>query len=379
MTRFPRAARLVATLLLCLPGCGGEVSDEDLPDGDLDASALEEEADGRTISSTPPLQLFVAHGGSDKADGRSVDAPLATLEGAQAKLREYLPTIDREVEIRIAYDGGRAYQGQEVVWSHFSPDFTISFMPADFQPGMRLADLKGRPLFDGKSVCEKKAPETKPNTGEFCKFFVVDGKSRPASRLRFYYLHIRHYTTTGLALHNDGEGHNLVYGCRFEKIGNLYFPEQRQGFTAIGISSSDHNVIRNNHFVDIRNKPVDNRFMHAVYMNVQSSHNTVIHNDVLRVSGDAMKVRHYSNYNSVEHNTIRYSGVAAFLDWPEGGRKECFSWENVFRHNKVVCSYGGGSSEVIKLRPPPEPDNGNPLCVSLGHRVLSGDNSNSCP
>ena len=199
-----------------------------------------------------------------------------------------------------------------------SPDFTISFMPSDFEPGLRLADIKGRPLFDGKSVCAKKTHATASSGGEFCKFFLIDGKSRPASRLRFFYL-------------------------------------------------------------DIRNKPSDDKFMHGVYMNVQSSHNTVAYNNVLRVSGDAMKVRHYSNYNVILHNIIRDAGVSAFLDWPEGGRKECFSWENVFRHNEIHCGYGGTWSEVIKLRPPPEPDGGNPLCVAHGSRVLASDNSNSCP
>jgi len=320
-------ARWIAVFLVVYhAGCGGTLlpgEEQDDFDGDLDES--DEQLDERQVSGAPPFRLYVAHGGNDGADGRWSGAPLATLAGAQARLRSYLPTINRNVEIRIAYDGGKAYRGQEVVWSHMSPDHTISFMPSDYGPGMRLSDIAGRPLFDGKSLCEKKAPETSKSAGEHCKFFVIDGRSRPASRLRFYYLSITHYTTTGIALHNSGEGRNVVYGCKFMKIGNLYFPKQRAGYTAIGISSSDHNRIRNNHFVDIRNKVADNRFMHAVYMNVLSSDNTVTYNNVLRVSGDPFKVRHYSNRNRITHNTLRYAGVAAFLDWPEGGRKECFS------------------------------------------------------
>jgi hypothetical protein len=100
---------------------------------------------------------------------------------------------------------------------------------------------------------------------------------------------------------------------------------------------------------------------------------------VLRVSGDPMKVRHYSNHNVIEHNTLSHAGVAGFLDWPEGGRKECFSWENVFRNNTLRCGYDGTKSAVVKLRPPPEPDHGNKLCVSLGQRVRTSGNSSSCP
>ncbi len=355
----------------------GEGAEEAAGEGELDPGALE--LPEKKVASGAPLVLFIAHAGKDSADGRSPQAPLATLEGAQARLRTLLPSLDRDVEIRIAHDGGAPYKGQEVVWSHFSPSHTISFMPSDYQPGARLKDLAGRPVFDGESVCAGKAPETASQDGEHCKFFVIDGRSRPASRLRFLYLEIRRYTTTGLGLHNDGEGQNLVYGCRFEKIGNLYFPKQRAGYTAIGISRSDHNTIRNNVFVDIRNKPVDNRFMHAVYMNVQSAHNTIAYNQVLRVSGDPMKVRHYSNHNLIERNTIRYAGVAAFLDWPEGGRKECFSWENLVRDNVIRCGYSGGASALVKLREPPEPDGGNPLCVSLGKRVRTSGNSVSCP
>jgi hypothetical protein len=373
---MPRTTYLALLALLAGPaGCDGTVGPGEAEDGDLDVP--EEQSLERQVSSTPPLQLYIAHGGSDAADGRSPSAPLRTLEGAQAKLRSYLPAIDRDVEIRIAFDGGKPYHGEEVVWTLGSPDHTITFMPSDFHYGMRLGDIKGRPLFDGHSVCETKRHETATYDGEHCKFFVVDRKGE--SRVRFYYLAVRNYATTGIALHNAGEGRNVVYGCRLERIGNLYFPGHRNGYTAIGISNSDHNVIRNNRFVDIRNRPADNRFMHAVYMNVQSSHNTVSYNDVLRVSGDPMKVRHYSNHNVIEHNTLRYGGVAAFLDWPEGSRDECFSWENIFRNNVIRCGYDGGKSDTVKLREPPEPGRDNPLCRSLGQRVRTGGNTNSCP
>lgn len=378
------ASSILAALVACLAGCerSGTIgtSFQSVDDGGGDESASDGDVapDGASDDGQP-LQLFVAHAGDDAADGRTIDAPLATLEGAQNRLRSYLPAIDRDVEIRLSYDDGAPYEGHEVVWTHTSPDHTVSFMPTDYQVGMGLDDIQGRPLFDGKSICDSKAPATDSSGGEFCKFLVVETETSAASRVRFYYLSIRNYTTTGIGLHQSGEGQNVIEGCRFERIGNLYFPDQRAGYTAIGIGDSDHNQIRNNRFVDIRDKPGDEKYMHAVYMNVTSSYNTISDNSALRVSGDPIKVRHYSNHNLIEHNTLEYAGVAGFLDWPEGGRHECFSWENVIKHNTLRCGYDGSQSATIKLRPPPEPDDGNPLCVPLAARVRASGNSNSCP
>jgi hypothetical protein len=319
-------------------------------------------------SAAAAFTLYVAPDGSDSADGLTPSTPLKTLMGAQEALRVYKNQINQPVEVRIK---SGTYTGQEVLWDLIVPNQTISFIPSDFHFGKTFTGT--RPVFDGKSVCSKKAPES-AGGGEFCRFFKIVTKSSVPTRLRFYYLRIRYYTTTGIGLHNKGEGRNVVYGCRFEKIGNLYFPNQRHGFTAIGISNSDHNIVKKNIFVDIRNKAKDVRFMHAVYLNVKSAHNRVRWNSTLRVSGDPMKVRHFSNNNVFEHNTLRYSGVAGFLDWPESG--ECYSWRNAFRYNTIRCGYGGGKSSTIKVKPP---QSSGKSCGSLGVRVYSSGNSNQCP
>lgn len=341
------------------------IADED---GHLDEDGILDEETRQTSVAVAPFTLYVAPDGRDSADGRTPSTPLKTLMGVQETLRLYKDQIIQPVEVRIKRG---TYKGQEVLWDLIIPGQTISFVPADFHFGKAFTGV--RPVFDGASVCSKKAPES-AGGGEFCRFFKIVTKSSVPTRLRFYYLRIRYYTTTGIGLHNKGEGRNVVYGCRFEKLGNLYFPKQRNGYTAIGISNSDHNTIKKNIFVDIRNKAQDVRFMHAVYLNVKSAHNRVRWNTTLRVSGDPMKVRHFSNDNVFEHNTLRYSGVSGFLDWPESG--ECYSWRNVFRHNTIRCAYGGGASATVKVKPP---QSSGKDCGSLGVRVYSGDNSNHCP
>jgi hypothetical protein len=356
--------------------------------GDLapsDVRALQAELDAPTagepgtIMVTPePLLLFVAPDGDDHGDG-SAQQPLATLIGAQERLRQIYPSgpLDRNVEVRIAPG---IYDAPQVRWDFPSAGHSITFMPRDYQVGMGFDQVKalgGRPVFDGQEACEARA------AGQACKFFVVDQPvSSGPTRLRFYYLDIRNFATTGIGLHNGGEGLNLVFGCRFANIGTYRpsFRELLHGMAAVGLGDSDHNVVQNNHFVNIRNQAGEERFIHAVYMNVRSDRNRIVNNRTFRVSGDPIKVRQFSNHNLVRGNTLRCSGQRAFvLDYPEdfpatsGRQDECASWENHVESNTLDCGYDGAWLRITY----PEPGRrcGAP---KTWRRFRASGNSNAC-
>lgn len=346
----PRSIALVCVVPALWLGCAAPVEDvTDTVDeeqalvqegvGDLDPPNGQPAAPPLGPSKNAPLEIWVAHGGDDSASGDATH-PLETLGGAQARLSKVYPSgPDRNVEIRVVADG-RSYK-ESLEWTYSSPDYTISIMPSTFQFGMRWAELSkkgGRPVFDGREVCSAK------KAGSTCRFFHGQ-----VENLRFYYLHVRQYSTSAISLH-DSDGHNLVYGCVLSSIGNRpsYFQKLDFGMSAIGLNAS-HNRVLNNHFVNLLNKPGDERFLHAVYMNAGSD-NTVAHNSALRVCGDPIKVRNFANRNVIEHNRFRQTGETGyFLDWPDNGAGERCSWMNVFSDNTLESGYGGASVQVSTL------------------------------
>ncbi len=341
--------RILHAALVCLASIGCAIDTTDVTEeqsltqegvGDVDPSNAQPAAPALGPSKNTPLEIWVAHGGSDSAAGDQAH-PLATLGAAQTLLVKNYPSgLNRNVEIRVVADG-KAYQ-EAIEWTYSSADYTISIMPSNFQFGMRWTELAkkgGRPIFDGRDVCSAK------KAGSDCRFFHGQ-----VANVRFYYLDVRRYSTSAISLH-DSAGHNLVYGCVFSSIGTQpsYFHSLAFGMSAVGLNA-DHNRVQNNHFVDLINKSGDERFLHAVYMNAGSD-NTIVYNSALRVCGDPIKVRNFANRNVVEHNRFRESGeMGFFLDWPESSAESC-SWANVFADNALESGYNGASMHATWLHP----------------------------
>jgi len=99
---------------------------------------------------TNALRIYMSPTGSDANDGmcaaQSVQCtgPVKTLERVQEIIK--LRGLSQDVEVKIAYG---VYRGQVVVWDTYSPDHTITFMPSDYNYGMGLEDIQGRPIFTG--------------------------------------------------------------------------------------------------------------------------------------------------------------------------------------------------------------------------------------
>ncbi len=172
-------------------------------------------------------------------------------------------------------------------------------------------------------------------------------------------------------------GSNRVVGCQFLNLGDGLVddfenpdPEKRGkprfGYNGIKIANSRNNVIAYNYFydlVDVRNiyEGGDGRtgiYMHGVYLAWYSHWNNILHNVFKLVSGDPIKVRDFSNFNSFTDNLFSQAGyyaayAAHFCNFtrgtcfktPDEGEeypRECPSYQNLFAGNILDGSYEDG-------------------------------------
>jgi hypothetical protein len=336
-------------------------------------------AEGAAASESPAgvFTLYMSLDGPDNPDDRDGLTPetaLRTLNEVQARLIQYKPTIDQNIEVRIRYHSTLPYyQGPTTLeWTHTSPRYTISFMPSDYQYGMGISDIAGRPVFDGGGSREW--------------FFYLNSTKGERTNLRFYFLRIQGYVPGAIYLRGDPidwanwNGFNVVYGCYFYNLGNQNDRAAPYGVGAITLKNSDYNTIRSNFFRSLVNVPHDEeKYIHGVYLLNNSGNNVIQANKFSYISGDPIKVRDYSNYNRFYANAFVRTGHQAFLlDAPKADNpEECNSWRNEFRYNTPLsCGYHGQTISFFKLyaRTP------SARCPALQPLVYSSDNDpRLCP
>ncbi|MFC5185074.1 right-handed parallel beta-helix repeat-containing protein [Actinomadura harenae] len=95
-----------------------------------------------------------------------------------------------------------------------------------------------------------------------------------------------------------------------------------KGFAGVHIQDSTGITITRNRFTKLSNSGN----MHGVYL-VRTSHVRITKNTFSSISGDPVRVRDGSSYNTVEGNTMTHSGrYALFSEWaklPPYGREKC--------------------------------------------------------
>ncbi|MBO6938492.1 MAG: hypothetical protein JJ863_26230 [Deltaproteobacteria bacterium] len=312
-----------------LDGGGGDAAARDA--APQDSGTLHDGGDGHSDASAPAPDGGTActrrydldPAGDDAAEG-TADAPLATLEEVEERLVDDPPTCDVEVWIAPG-----VYREQRVDWSFTMPDHTITF---------RAADRMDRPVFDGCASGGSCAGGT---------FFILRHSAGEETNLHFWYLHVRNYQT---AISFNGarneeptsNGSNRIFGCYFERIGNVFDSSLDPSTACVRLVNSDDNEIANNHFVDVVNTR-SGGLIHAIYVAHMSDRNTIRANRFLRSSGDPVRVRDYSNGNVITDNRfIRVGTHAGYTDWycDHDARDdctkptaECPSWDNQFRDN----------------------------------------------
>ncbi len=298
-----------------------------LPDGGApDGPRPDVPEPDRGLPDAGPPELVVVHlapDGDDESDGA---APFATLAGVHAWLEERAPEGDVEVRVRA----GR-YHGQTVSWTWTRPDRRIRFV--------RDAD-EGRPVFDGcleDGACPGGT------------WFTLRSASGNPTNLHFEYLRVENYQTA-ISFNGDrndpaaSNGRNRIYGCYFDRIGNISNPDLDPATAALRLVNSDDNEIANNHFTNVVNTR-SGGLVHAIYAAHLSDRNVIARNRFLRSSGDPVRLRDFSNDNRISDNRfIRVGTTAGYTDWycDHEARDdctkvgpECPSWGNQFRDNEL--------------------------------------------
>src|SRR5699024_6694890 len=239
------------------------------------------------------LILWVAPNGSDSQDGSTQAKAVKTLKRVHELLVAASPKAD--VEVRIS--PGR-YRGQKVTWTFYVPDHTITFT--------RLPGETDRPIFDG-CLSSTNCPGG--------TWFILSHSAGKKTGLVFNYLRIENYQT---AISFNGNrnseaksnGGNRIFGCYFDRIGNVFNTALAPSTAAVRLVNSDDNEIINNHFVNIINtrSPVS---LHAIYAAHMSDRNQILRNRFENNAGDAVRFRDYSNVNVITGNRFKKAGIEA--------------------------------------------------------------------
>lgn len=318
------------------------------------------------VQALPTRAVFTVYmapadeGGHDAHDGLTPDRAVATLMRVQGVLREHDPETD--VEVRIA--PGTYVQPPIWEWRYYVPGRTISFLPVDYEYGDDTVDE--RPVFRntkcGKKYChgywfQARLPVDREHQ-------LYDGG---LAGLRFYHLRVEYYSAGGVSIFGDSErdyldkryrpalwkkgsaglNGNVFVGMRFHRLGNKW-SGGKYGYGGIVLTNSSHNQIVGNEFVALENARPRAAYIHGVYVTHFSSSNEIERNHFERNSGDPVKVRDQSNYNTIQRNTFVRSGVNSYYRGEFCDRRcalaydydrQCASYHNRFVHNRLLGGY----------------------------------------
>jgi hypothetical protein len=301
----------------------------DADEGDEDTRS-EEDADD-SVEPRGPFVVWMAPDGRDSRDGSSPAQAVLSLTRVHEILVAGAPQTD--VEVRIAPG---LYRGQQVDWTFSVPGHTVTLT--------RLAGESGRPVFDGCLSASNCPGGT---------WFMMRRSDGAETGIVFNYIKVQNYQTAiSLNGKRDAEAHsngsNKIYGCYFKSIGNVFNPALSPSTAAVRLVNSDDNVIVNNHFVDIINTVHPGR-LHAIYLAHMSDRNQILRNRFYNNAGGPIRVRDYSNDNTINDNEFEKVAVeAAYSEWYcdhdartdcTKATAECPSWGNQFRDNRLNGTY----------------------------------------
>ncbi|HEX9775158.1 MAG TPA: hypothetical protein VGB83_06230 [Actinomycetota bacterium] len=327
------------------------------------------------LCSPQAFTLHVSPAGSDSNSGLSILAPLRTLKRANELLHQYEPATDAHIRIDPA-SGDFVYNGSESgenTWTYFNPAHDTVFLPY----GPDLCDLTDgrwsgtRPVFRGSGA----------NRPGFWFYFNASGLGLQGdvdTRLKFMGLEVTNFGKGGVSL--QGASFNQYHANRngfhnmdFVNIGKKFDPGVSNGYGAIVLKLSSHNIVSYSSFDEIINTgtvPSDDPddpgapaagHVHVLYLQHDSNANWFHHNRATDVSGDPIKFRDGSDYNAVEFSFFNRAGLNATSqdyfhpntpEWQAEGKVECTSVGNVLADNITIVSgmRRGFDGQAINLR-----------------------------
>lgn len=356
------------------------------------------------VADDPPVfTVYLAPNGSDSNDGLSPASPVATLVRAQQVLIAARPTTDVEIRIRQGtYEAPPMHN-----WRFYVPGHTVSFLPIDYEYGEGLDGIAGRPIFRNRRAADGSYP-----AGYWLQPRLPNDPAEPlyhggTSGLRFYYLQIEYYSAGGISIYGDSErdtsderynpalrvagsqglNGNTVFGMVFRRLGNRWTGGSSYGYGAVVLTNSSNNRIVNNHFVNVENASPYGGYIHGLYVTHFSSSNQLNRNAFSYISGDPVKIRNMSNYNTVEYNRFSRTGRVAhyrgeFCDRAcavaNGIDRQCASYHNRFFNNTLGSNYAGtGKLPTWALTPEGLTNAGGAPCVipESDQRLRTGYNT----
>ncbi len=314
-------------------------------------------------------QIFMAPDGSNKASGLTRSEAVRSLGRAREIARRLIQSKPAKIQILVAPG---TYLHQSVNWNVTHPATRIS---------IQALDPNRRPVFDGR-----RGRRVKSGT------FFYTRKRNGRTNITIRNLVIQNYRAA-LNFHGNQRdytrfnSHNRILSNLFLNIGDKYWDRpSKPGFAAIHLTNSRNNLVRNNVFLNIENFDNPDTLMnesglvHAIYLAHFAEENVIDRNSFINVSGQAVKIRNFSNFNKFTNNTFNRTGKAAFQDWACGswlgnpcvkhfkkaryqGRtiyrmRECPSWATVFRNNQMGMEYyTNGRLPALEVYPAHYPKN----------------------
>lgn len=352
------------------------------------------------------LTVHLAPDGNDAASGMTPAEPVRTLERAQQVIEDAAggpnTPLGEPVEVRIAprtaAGDATPYPCEDFRWRYYDERNTTSLIPAgwaDGWAGPEVTAAGGRPVFDGG---------WRLGYG----LHVEPGRDSATKRtnLVLRYLTFKRFVTGGVHIGGGtefvpaGEGitvrvptartadANVFHGLMLTDLGDLDAPEPAApgyGYAGLGLSNSSDNIIRDCHFLRLRNynllppSPDEGDLIHAFYLAHGASRNTAWNCRIDAVSGDPLRVRNKSSDNTWLRLNITGSGAYGPLsdyyrtpaNYPTTA--EYRSWRNRLLSSTVTDPYPGADSRYCErgflfdapTACPPPPDR---ILVALGRR-----------
>ena len=291
------------------------------------------------------LEVYISPMGKDSNDGLSPKTALYSMKKSEAIVRKKLFKKNSNVIIHI--DSG-LYKKQRTIWNFTMEDKNITF----------LGNNNHKPIFDGEGInatwlrINHNNRHTKTNihikniqVENYARAIFLQGSKKDKTKKADY---------------------NVVKHCIFKNIGDKH-SSSKVSYAAISVMNSSFNVFENNQFLNIENNKTMCRtkkkkkkcfhtdtLIHAFYFVYNSSFNHIKNNLFQNISGDAIKTRASSSFNTVEGN--KFNNIRRmYQDWYAHYANvvnediiECKSWGNTFFNNTIGNAYHMKKKAPIK-------------------------------
>jgi hypothetical protein len=285
------------------------------------------------------VTLYLAVDGADTNDGRSPDAPLASLQGAHDRLAALDPTGN--VDILVA-PGTYYCRGLADAWT-FHKGAPISLRPTVEVPGPAKdeAEHADRPVFEGRDADGNNCADS--------VWFQLHHSGTPTPFSIQGFLITRYRGAISIVgeegITADPDLGVTVHNVAFQRIGDKYHYREHtdgtwlEGKGAILLTRSSGCTFTDNWFDNIRNVEGSEGLIHAIYFTSRASRHLVSGNTFHGCTGAMIKLTDYSNENQFLDNQMSYAPHGLRDRWcgadedPEercDGDAQCPSWENYF-------------------------------------------------